>query len=93
MGDFVIKFVDGQRIGFLRTETAKYYLGIDGVLSIVPIGRTDSSFCGNFDDGALTNIPSEFVQRVSPVLEKLTYMHFVLTGKANYQINGKEKRS
>ena len=83
--NFVIKFNpdNNVRTGFMKTKTEKFYLGEDGILSIVPLGTSDSSFCGVFEDGALTNIPPEYLERVTRRLEKLTYMFLVLKGKAN----------
>lgn len=81
--NFVIKYSPDNKVktGFMRTGTEKFYLGQDGILSIVPIGTAESQFCGVFKDDALTNIPAEFVKRVSRNLEKITYMYFVLQGK------------
>ena len=76
---FCIKIVDDKRIGFLKVKNAKFYLGEDGILSIVPIYKRESDFCGVFKDGALTEIPSKYSKAISSVLEKLTYMNSVLS--------------
>ena len=81
--NFVIKFEEstGRKIGFLKTQTEKFYLGSDGVLSIVPIESGESIFGGLFQNNKLQQIPDLYFLRVKSNIKKLTYMYKVLTKK------------
>lgn len=56
--NFVIKIEEftGRKTGFLKTSTEKFYLGSDGVLSVVPLGSKESVFGGIFKNNKLHHI-------------------------------------
>jgi len=77
MSEYVIKFdpITRKRTGFMRTLTEKFYLGEDGILTIVPIGYTEGSFCGIIKGNKLTEIPDAFKIRVEKNLHNLMRLH------------------
>ncbi|MFA5644473.1 MAG: hypothetical protein WC928_03040 [Patescibacteria group bacterium] len=87
--NFVIKVEEftGRRIGFLKTKTEKFYLGSDGILSLVPIGFKESVFGGVFQNNELQHIPPLYFLRVKRSMTKLMYMNKILTNKINEKNN------
>lgn len=78
--DFLVKYdIDTKRkTGYLKTETEKFYLGEDGILTIVPIESNQSLLCGVFKFGVLFEIPEEFKERVTKHLLKLNALEHLL---------------
>ena len=74
MNNYIIRIVDGKKVGYLKTSTSKFSLGEDGQVFISPLGSNTRFKCGQFIGGSLEQIPNQYVGRVSKVLEKLTYM-------------------
>ena len=72
----VIKFNPDTRTrtGFMRTPTEKFYLGEDGILTIVPIGSAEGIFCGLIKGNIIKEVPNEFKTRVEKNTHNLIRM-------------------
>lgn len=80
--NYVIKYLpDGSKIGWMKTRTEKFYLGTDGILSVVPIESNQSVFGGRFHKGCLDSVPKEFSNRIYKHEKELRKMYSVLCNR------------
>ena len=75
--DFVIKYNPSMKTktGFLKTKTEKFYLGQDGLLTIVPIETKESILGGRIIANHIQDIPEQYRERILTNFEKIMRMY------------------
>ncbi len=75
--DFATRIVDGVKVGIIKRPGRQFFVLNDVVICGDILGQHE--VVGEFINGSLENIPKEYVKEVAKILEKLTYMHSVLS--------------